>query len=120
MAKHCIEISVLDEAAAIDGSRPLEQIADACGYAWGSTNLQMSSDLNHFKVLLMVCKSFTPAQQAWSTLVLEAYAQLMGKRYQKKILRPMRSIMWTDHANFTTQQTMPIEETDFCQCWFNF
>ena len=33
MAAHCIETAVMDEAAAIDGSRPLEQIADACGYA---------------------------------------------------------------------------------------
>ena len=58
----------LDEAAAIDGSRPLEQIADASGYAWGSTNVQMTHDLSAFKVLLMVGKGFTPAQQAWSPL----------------------------------------------------
>ena len=32
---NCIERAVLDEAGAIDGSRPLEQIADACGHAWG-------------------------------------------------------------------------------------
>ena len=37
MAVHSIETAVFDEAAAIDGSRPLEQVADACGYAWGST-----------------------------------------------------------------------------------
>ena len=64
MAVNCIERAVLDEAGAIDGSRPLEQIADACGYAWGSTNLQMTPDLSGFNVLLMVGKGFTPAQQA--------------------------------------------------------
>ena len=31
MAENCIERSVMDEAGAIDGSRPLEQVADACG-----------------------------------------------------------------------------------------
>ena len=39
MAVHSIETAVFDEAAAIDGSRPLEQVADACGYAWGSTRI---------------------------------------------------------------------------------
>jgi hypothetical protein len=41
MAKHCIETAVLDLASALDGTCGLEQVADACGIAWGSTNLQM-------------------------------------------------------------------------------
>ena len=41
LCRHAIQLSVMDEAAAIDGSRPLEQVADACGIAWGSTCLQM-------------------------------------------------------------------------------
>ena len=112
MAVHSIETAVFDEAAAIDGSRPLEQVADACGYAWGSTCLQMTADLSRFKVLLMVGKGFTPAQQAWPPLVLEGYAQLMGKRAQRKVLGPMRSVCWTDHANVTKQQVLPSEEID--------
>ena len=63
MAVHNITLAVMDEAAAIDGTRPLEQIADACGFEWGSTCVQMSEDLACFKVLLMVGKGFTPAQQ---------------------------------------------------------
>ena len=47
MAYHMIELSVMDEAAAIDGSRPLEQIADSSGIAWGGTCLQMSRDLSN-------------------------------------------------------------------------
>ena len=35
LCKHAVQLSVMDEASAIDGSRPLEQVADACGYAWG-------------------------------------------------------------------------------------
>ena len=84
MCRHAIHLSVLDEAGAIDGSRPLEQVADACGSAWGSANLQMTPDLSGFNVLLMVGKGFTPAQQAWPALVLEGFAQLGGKRAQKK------------------------------------
>ena len=56
MCKYAIELSVLDEASAIDGSRPLEQVADACGIAWGLTNVQMTADLTGFKGLLMVGK----------------------------------------------------------------
>ena len=76
MAANAIETAVLDEAGAIDGSRPLEQIADACGIAWGSTNLQMTADLSRFNVLLMIGKGFTPAQQTWHALTLEGHAQL--------------------------------------------
>ena len=112
MAKHSIDTAALDEAGAIDGSRPLEQVADACGYAWGSTNVQMTEDLSHFKVLLMVGKCFTPAQQAWPPLVLEGFAQLAGKRAQRKILGPMKSLNWTDHATFTKQQVTDPAELD--------
>ena len=112
MAVHNITLAVMDEAAAIDGTRPLEQIADACGFAWGSTNVQMTEDLSHFKVLLMIGKGFTPAQQVWPPLTLEAYAQLMGKRGQIKVLGRMRSICWTDHANVTRQQTIETVDID--------
>ena len=80
MCKHAIETAVFDEAAALDGSRPLEQVADACGIAWGGTLLQMSPDLASFKVLGMFGKSFNESQQAWPPLVLEGFAQLETKR----------------------------------------
>ena len=85
LCKHAIQLSTMDEASAIDGSRPLEQVADACGIAWGSTNVQMVSDLTRFKVLLMTGGGLNPAQQAWPPLTLEGDAQLQGKRAQKCI-----------------------------------
>ena len=72
----------------------------------------MTQDLTRFKVLLMCGRGFTPAQQAWPALTLEAYAQLMGKRAQKRVLGPMRSICWTDHANLTKQQTMDPQDIE--------
>ena len=36
----------------------------------------MEKSKERFKVLMMVGKGFTPAQQAWPALVLEAHAQL--------------------------------------------
>ena len=112
LCKHAIQLSTMDEASAIDGSRPLEQIADACGIAWGSTNVQMLPDLTGFKVLMMTGKGFTPAQQAWPAITLEGYAQLGGKRAQKKTLGPMRSLNWTDHANMTKQQQIDLVDID--------
>ena len=88
LCKHAIQLSTMDESSAIDGSRPLEQVADACGFAWGSTCLQMTAYLTRFQVLLIVGKGFTPAQQAWAPLTLEGYAQLMGKRAHRKVLGP--------------------------------
>ena len=48
----------------------------------------MTADLTAFRVLQMVGKGFTPAQQAWPALTLEAFAQLGGKRAQKKDVGP--------------------------------
>ena len=58
-------IAVLDEASAMDGTCPLELLADSCGIAWGGSAYQMLSDLSHFKVLMTAGKGLTPAQQAW-------------------------------------------------------
>ena len=46
-----IELSVVDEIAAICGHRPLEQIADSSGYAVGGVAVQMREDLCGFNVL---------------------------------------------------------------------
>ena len=71
MACDMIELAVMDEAAAIDGSRPLEQIADSSGIAWGGTCLQMSKDLGKFNVLMTASKGLSPALQAWPPPTLD-------------------------------------------------
>jgi hypothetical protein len=106
MTQRAIELAVLDEAGAITGERPLEQIADSSGYAVGGSALQMQADLGSFKVLAVHSKGLTPAQQAWAPLSLEGYAQLEVRRAVKKQLGPIKSICWTDHANWTRQQTL--------------
>ena len=84
MACEMIKLSVLDEAAALSGERPLEQVADSSGIAWGGTCLQMCADLTKFNVLLTAGKGLTPPQQSWHPLTLEGCAQLETKRAQKK------------------------------------
>ena len=51
MQRH-ICLASFDEAAAADGSCPLEQIADASGIAVGGSVLQMTRDLSRVKVLM--------------------------------------------------------------------
>ena len=53
MAKHHINLAVMDEEAAISGSRRLEQISDCSGYAWGGAIAQMTGDLTGVKMLAM-------------------------------------------------------------------
>ena len=93
-------------AAALSGERPLEQEADSSGIAWGGTCLQMCADLTKFNVLLTAGKGLTPPQQSWHPLTLEGYAQLETKRAQKLVLGSLRSICWTDHANWTKQTVL--------------
>ena len=71
MARRMIRLAVLDEAAALSGERPLEQVADSSGIAWGGTCLQMCADLTKFNVLLTAGKGLTPPQQSWHPLTLE-------------------------------------------------
>ena len=108
MLEQAIGIAVFDEASAIDGSCPLEQVADASGYAVGGTVLQMTRDLSRMKVLLTHSRSLTPPQQAWPPLVQEAYAQLEVKRATRKMFGSVRTLCWTDHANLTRAQHIDI------------
>ena len=50
MMSKAIELSIFDEAGAIAGLCPLEQIADASGIAVGGTVLQMTRDLSRMKI----------------------------------------------------------------------
>jgi len=112
LCKHAIELSSLDEASAIEGSRQLEQVADACDIAWNSTNVQMTVELTGFKILMMAGKGFTPTRQAWPAITLAEFAHLAGKRARKRALGPMRSLNWTDHASMTKQQQIDLVDID--------
>ena len=79
-----ITLAAFDEAAAADGSCPLEQVADASGIAVGCSVVQMSRDMAKLKVLMTHSKSLTPAQQNWPPLIQEAFAQLEVKRATRK------------------------------------
>jgi len=108
MMSKAIELSIFDEAGAIAGLCPLEQIADASGIAVGGTVLQMTRDLSRMKILLTHSRSLTAPQQAWPPLVQEAYAQLEVKRATRKTFGSVRTLCWTDHANLTRSQHIEI------------
>lgn len=108
MLANTINLAVFDEASAISGACPLEQVADASGFAVGGTVLQMTRDLSRMKVLLTHSKSLTPPQQSWPPLIQEAYAQLEVKRMTRKTLGSIRTVCWTDHANLTKAQHMDV------------
>ena len=93
LAIHHINLEVLDEAAAVDGSRPLEQIADSSGIGWGGSGIQMRPDLSGFKVLFTAGKRLTPPQQAWPPLTLEGFAQFETKRVQRSVLGCIKNYM---------------------------
>ena len=66
----------------------------------------MCADLTKANILLTAGKGLTPPQQSWHPLTLEGYAQLETKRAQKRVLGSLRSICWTDHANWTKQTVL--------------
>ena len=103
-----ITFAAFDEAAAADGSCPLEQVADASGIAVGGSIVQMSRDMAKLKVLMTHSKSLTPAQQNWPSLIQEALAQLEVERATRKVFVAVKTLCWTGHANLTSAQTSDI------------
>ena len=103
-----IILAAFDEAAAADGSCPLEQVADASAIAVGGSVVQMSRDMAKLKVLMTHCKSLTPAQQKWLLLTQEAFAQLEVKLATRKVFGTAKTLCWTDHANLTRAQTSDV------------
>ena len=108
MLAKSISLAMIDEASAISGACPLEQVADASGFAVGGTVVQMTRDHTRLKVLLTHSKSLTPPQQAWPPLVQEAFAQLEMKRATRKTFGTIRTLCWTDHANLTKAQHIDV------------
>ena len=101
-----ITLAAFDEAAAADGSCPLEQVLDALGIAVGGSVAQMSCDMAKLKVQ-MTHSSLTTAQQNWPPLIQEAFAQLEVKWATCKVLGAVKTLCWT-HANVTRAQTSDI------------
>ena len=83
MTQFCVNRAVLDVAGAIDCTRPLEMIADACGCGWRGVCLQMKSDMAGLNVLMIVGEGFAEPRQRWQPLHAEASAQPVVKRAQK-------------------------------------
>ena len=102
-----ITLAAFDEAAAADGSCPLEQVADACGIAVGGSVVQISRDMVKLKVLMTHSKSLTPAQENWPPLIQDAFAQLEVKRATRKVFGTVKTLCWTDHP-VTRAQTSDI------------
>ncbi|CAE7315714.1 POL [Symbiodinium sp. KB8] len=92
-------VSILDEAAAIDGSKPLEQIADSSGYAVGGVALQMKER---------------------GLLSLEGFAQLDTRRAIKGMLGPFRGGLrsWQMGSPEILRIGMPLE-LETWKGWFS-
>ena len=81
-----INLNALDELAALDGSRPLEQIADWNPVGWGGAAFQMSPDGSRLLVLGQWSGACTPAQQAYPSTTGELFAQREVSRERRKAL----------------------------------
>ena len=95
-------------APAVDGSCPLEQVADVSGIAMGGSIIQMSCDMAKLKLLMIHSESLSRAQQIWPPLIQEVFAQLEVKRATHKVFGIGKILRWIDHANLIRLQTSDI------------
>ena len=99
LVKRNVRLDALDEVSALNGSRPLQQVADACKYGWGGSIMQVGADGTTLNVIAMFSGLMTDAQSLWPILSLELYAQLQVARRRRKLLGRIPAECWTDHAN---------------------
>ena len=62
LGARAVKLAVLDEAAAVAGTRPLEQVADFAAYGWGGSSWQLAADLRSTNVLGQYAGLLTVAQ----------------------------------------------------------
>ena len=99
LACKCIGLAVLDEAAALDGSRPLEMVADCSKLGWGATLYQANATKSKLNVLGQFSGVLSDSEALWPALRQETHAQRMGTHAKRKLIGRIPTICWTDHAN---------------------
>ena len=101
LAEEDVTLSTIDEEAAIRAFhpdekerlkfraiRPGESLADSSGYAIGAGLVQMSSDLESYKLLCTYSAGLTITQMQQHPCELELWAQPMANRMWNKTIGP--------------------------------
>ena len=94
----CRAMQVLDEIAALDGTRPLEMVADCFATGWGATLYQLSPDKRRLNVRVLSGSESLPA------LKQEMHAQRMGTHSKRKLLGRIPCNCWTENNRFEIQE----------------
>ena len=98
---------MLDEAGAVSGTRPLEQVADVCQYGWGGSAYQASADQRVLCVLGQYAGLLTPAQAHWHPRRGELSAQREVARARRKHLGRVPALCWSDHKHLMRDVVAP-------------
>ena len=105
------KLSAFDEVAALDGSRPLEQIADWCRKGWGGIVVQMARDRNRFHVLGQWSGPCSGPQQAYAAITGDFFAQRRTRQESRRSLGRVPAICWSDSKSGVSQANKS-ESTD--------
>ena len=82
-----------------DSGRPLEMFVDACEYGWGSVLAQRQVAGGTPRPITCHSKSFSPTEQAWSTLERELYGLKEALLADSHLIKGFPVIVYTDHTN---------------------
>ena len=94
-----IDLNAVDELAALDGSRPLEQIADWNCIGWGGVLFQMSKDLRRMNVIGQWSGACTASQQAYHSTTGELFAQRCCRREGRRAVGRLPTWCWCDNKS---------------------
>ena len=103
MAVSLITLQALDERAAVDGSRPLEQVADWNPLGWGGALHQRSSDGQRLSMLGAWSGACTPSQQAYHSTTGELFAQRQVRREGRRAVGRIGAVCWCDNKSGVLQ-----------------
>ena len=125
LAAEQVEISCIDEKAAIgafhpdetvrlaDGPiRPGESLADSSGYAIGGGLVQMRADLGSYALLASYSAGLTITQMQQHPMEQELWSQLQCSRAWRQMVGRFPYLHWTDHAQLVRLCMLALERID--------
>ena len=97
--KRPILLKALDENAALDGPRPLEQIADWNPIGWCGVIYQMSVYRSRMHVLEQWPGACSASQQAYHNTAGELFVQRQTRREARRVVGRLPTLCWCDNKS---------------------
>jgi hypothetical protein len=112
MAAAAMRLSAIDELAALDGTRPQEQVADWSVIGWGGGIYQMSADRLTLHMLGQWSGACSASQSNYHSATGELFAQRRVRQEARRAVGRIPAYCWCDNSTGVGQATRDSASVD--------